>query len=137
MTSLIADASVLVKVVVDEEWSAVARERLRSAEQIVCPDLAFAEAYMAVWKKWRRGELPAEHVERTPSALRRLVTKSVPLAVLFESAAALSRSLDHPIYDCFYLALAERERLPLVTADERMLAAAARVEGVEARRLGY
>ncbi len=29
--------------------------------------------------------------------------------------------LRHPVYDCFYLALAEAEEAPLVTADRRLL----------------
>jgi predicted nucleic acid-binding protein len=32
--------------------------------------------------------------------------------------------LRHPIYDCFYLALAQREGASLVTADNKMLGAA-------------
>jgi predicted nucleic acid-binding protein len=42
---------------------------------------------------------------------------------------------DHPIYDCFYLALAEREHLPIVTADGRLLAAARKLGTIEARPL--
>ena len=46
-----------------------------------------------------------------------------PLRPLASSAAALARALDHPVYDCFYLALAEAENVPLVTADRRLMAA--------------
>jgi len=35
---------------------------------------------------------------------------------------ALALELDHPVYDCFYLALAELERNSMVTADQRLLA---------------
>jgi predicted nucleic acid-binding protein len=34
---------------------------------------------------------------------------------------AISRALDHPVYDCFYLALAEDRHATLVTADGRLL----------------
>lgn len=34
-------------------------------------------------------------------------------------ALALAQELDHPVYDCLYLALVEREKRPLVTADRR------------------
>jgi predicted nucleic acid-binding protein len=34
---------------------------------------------------------------------------------------AIARDLDHPDYDCFYLALAEQRQATLVTADRRLL----------------
>ncbi|MGD9512257.1 MAG: VapC toxin family PIN domain ribonuclease, partial [Geminicoccaceae bacterium] len=40
-----------------------------------------------------------------------------PLAA---AAARIARILDHPVYGCFYLALAEREAAPVVTADDRL-----------------
>jgi predicted nucleic acid-binding protein len=51
-------------------------------------------------------------------------------APLLPRALAMARRLAHPVDDCVYLALAERERAALVTADERLPRAAA------ARRLG-
>ena len=33
----------------------------------------------------------------------------------------VARRLGHPVYDCVYLALAEREHAALVTADHRLL----------------
>ncbi len=35
---------------------------------------------------------------------------------------ALAADLDHPVYDCLYLALAELREASLVTADQRLLA---------------
>jgi predicted nucleic acid-binding protein len=46
----------------------------------------------------------------------------VPAASLRERAFAMALELGHPVYDCFYLALAERRRTQLVTADSRLLA---------------
>jgi predicted nucleic acid-binding protein len=34
---------------------------------------------------------------------------------------AIALDLDHPVYDCFYLALAEIEQNAMVTADQRLL----------------
>jgi len=45
----------------------------------------------------------------------------VPLAGLSRRAAAIALALDHPVYDCFYLALAEARDAPMVTADRRLL----------------
>jgi predicted nucleic acid-binding protein len=43
----------------------------------------------------------------------------VPLAA---TAARTALEIDHPVYDCFYLALAELESTQLVTADARLVA---------------
>ena len=42
-------------------------------------------------------------------------------------ALALACHLDHPVYDCLYLALARRVAALLLTADQRLLQLAARV----------
>ena len=43
-----------------------------------------------------------------------------PLTRLAVRATEIALQLDHPVYDCFYLALAEAERCLLVTADQRL-----------------
>jgi predicted nucleic acid-binding protein len=40
---------------------------------------------------------------------------------LFEAATQISIDLDHPAYDCVYLALAIENKCHFVTADERLL----------------
>jgi predicted nucleic acid-binding protein len=53
-----------------------------------------------------------------------VVTRLIPLEELAPSALAIAAELKHPIHDCFYVALAERESAALVTADKRLLALA-------------
>jgi predicted nucleic acid-binding protein len=62
-------------------------------------------------------------------------SKLVPIHDLASVAAAMAIDLRHPIYDCFYLALAERERAPLISTDKRLLAAARLMKGIEVRAL--
>jgi predicted nucleic acid-binding protein len=40
---------------------------------------------------------------------------------LMEPATRIAIELDHPAYDCIYLALAAERDCPFVTADERLL----------------
>jgi predicted nucleic acid-binding protein len=47
----------------------------------------------------------------------------------------LAVDLRHPIYDCLYLALAERERVPIVSADAKLLSAAKRMGTIETKPL--
>jgi predicted nucleic acid-binding protein len=42
-------------------------------------------------------------------------------------ALALACHLDHPVYDCLYLALARREAAQLLTADQRLEKLASKV----------
>jgi predicted nucleic acid-binding protein len=43
----------------------------------------------------------------------------LPTSELATQAIALSLALDHPVYDCLYLATAELEAAVLITADAR------------------
>lgn len=60
----------------------------------------------------------------------------IPLHLLADEAAGTAIALNHPVYDCFYLALARRENAPLITADKRLAAAAQTLPDVEVRLLG-
>jgi predicted nucleic acid-binding protein len=59
----------------------------------------------------------------------------IPLVELADAAVALAIRLKHPIYDCFYLALAERERCALITADARLVEAAKGIKNSQVRPL--
>ena len=131
--SLIVDASVAVKWFLDEEGCEEARALLDD-EAVEAPDLILLETYSAVWKRWRRGEArPAQLRELVP-ALSRALDAVHPLAPLAGEAGRLALELRHPVYDCAYLALAARERLPLATADDKLFRLAGRL-GIDARRL--
>jgi predicted nucleic acid-binding protein len=58
----------------------------------------------------------------------------VPLEELAARASELAIDLRRPIYDCFYLALAQRETAILVTVDEDMIAAGRKAK-IKVRRL--
>jgi predicted nucleic acid-binding protein len=45
----------------------------------------------------------------------------VPTRSLFEAATRMSIEIDHPAYDCLYLALAVEKKCQFVTADQRFL----------------
>lgn len=118
---MIVDASVAVKWVVEEEGSGAAR---RLAEQeMEAPDLLLIECANILWKKTVLGDLT---LAEAAVALRELQSAPVSLAPsshLLDVALALSSELRHPIYDCLYLALADRRKRPLVTADKRLASA--------------
>jgi predicted nucleic acid-binding protein len=117
---MVIDASVGVKWVVPEDDSAAAIELLQNGNVFV-PTLFHVEVGNAIWKKVRRNEIALEPVLPFYGALPELVQtiSEVPFNL---RAAELAVELQHPIYDCFYLAMAENMDEELVTADLRFLA---------------
>jgi predicted nucleic acid-binding protein len=124
--SLIVDASVAIKWFVEEPGSRQA-ERYLERTDLVAPTLIVAEVTNALWKRVRRGALNVdqalEALDRLPLALAALE----PLESLRQAAMRLAIAHDHPAYDCFYAALAQRDGVPVVTADGRLAALAERV----------
>jgi predicted nucleic acid-binding protein len=50
---------------------------------------------------------------------QRVAIETFALMPLLPSAFAIASAAGHSVYDCLYVALAEREDCPLVTADRR------------------
>ena len=74
-----------------------------------------------MWKKSRVGELTSAQAAAAMDALPGFFDDLVPCLHLGTRSLALAEALDHPVYDCFYLALAERDGAMAVTADARLL----------------
>jgi predicted nucleic acid-binding protein len=120
MTGYVVDASVAVKWLVDEALSDEAAGLLDRLDALVAPELMFAEAVNALWAMRRRGDIAREDFAEAVGVLKAApVAVPAPMRQLAPSAARLALDLDHPAYDCFYLALALQEQLPVVTADRR------------------
>lgn len=122
--SLIVDASVAVKWVLEEEGSERARA-LRSVE-LWAPDLILLEVFNVVHKRVRQRLAQPDQLAPTASALRAVFAGLAETGRLIDQAAALAQEVDHPIDDCVYLALARQDGRILVTADRRLLEAASR-----------
>jgi predicted nucleic acid-binding protein len=132
--SLIVDASVAIKWYVEEPASAEA-EKLVIRTDLSAPSLIFAEVGNAFWKRIRRG---ASSIEQARAARHRLsddLATIEPIAELHQGTMTLAIELDHPIYDCFYLALAARQNAPIATTDRRLAALAGRA-GIATELIG-
>jgi len=74
-----------------------------------------------LWKKARRGELSDEQAAQGLGLIGRTVQRFIPDKALADRALSIARSIDHPVYDCLYLACAEREDGVVVTSDNRLI----------------
>jgi len=115
----VVDASVAVKWLLEEPGTAEAEALLAGGEPPWAPELLLAEIGNVIWKRTRRSEAPTAlraGYDLLPGSFRHLV----PMAELASESFDLALRHDHPISDCFYVALARRESAPLVTADARL-----------------
>lgn len=119
MIPIIIDASAAIKWVVEEEGSEAAAAL--SQQELLAPSLVMAECANALWANARRGELTAAEVIERIQILFEAPVELVPLEPLIEPAVELALKLDHPIYDCLYLALARQRSGLVVTADRRFM----------------
>ena len=118
--ALIIDASVAIKWFIDEPGSDPARRLWRDEPDLLAPDLIIPEVCNAAWRKVRLGESHPAQAKEIAVRLRQGMVEFRPTAPLAARAIGLALDLDHPVYVCFYLALAEAERAVLVTADRRL-----------------
>ena len=123
----VVDASTALKWVLQEDGSDAAAELL-DGRILHAPALLFTEAANALWSAARRGRLtPAEAADAVDLLMRAPLRQAADEPMLAARALQLGVLLDHPVYDCTYLALAMRHEVPVVTADRRFAQAAGRV----------
>jgi predicted nucleic acid-binding protein len=118
---LVLDASLAVKIFVDEEGSEQARRLAASGARFAAPEFVMAEIASVFLKRLRRGELRRTYAEAALSRARGVFDELVSTHLL--TARAFEIAADHgaSAYDAHYVALAEARGWPLATADLRLV----------------
>jgi predicted nucleic acid-binding protein len=121
---IVLDASALVKLVVEEENSEVARKiykkELAARERILVPYLALPESLNTIWKYHTlKKELNDEKFKSTLDDLLSIFNK---LEKVHESSIAkLASEIAHvhriAVYDAIYIAISRLNNAPLLTFD--------------------
>lgn len=117
---IVVDASVAIQTVLQEPDSAIAVAALRSRTW-TAPDLILAECANIIWKRHRMGDINDAEAAEAVHLIEALNMYTEPSRRLIEPAVALAIRLQHPAYDCFYLAHAEEMKLPVLTADNKLI----------------
>ena len=118
--SIVIDASVALKWVFEEPGTEAALA-LRG-EQLIAPAIWLAEAANALWRHVRLGETTAAEALARMDELAKAPVATLSIEPHVARALRLGTEISHPVYDCFYLALAEQRGTRLVTDDRRLLA---------------
>jgi predicted nucleic acid-binding protein len=123
----ILDASAAVRLIVGDPAAAELADLIREAPLVLAPELMLTEVANTLWKLQRAGHLVDLDPQQLLAEAHDLVDRVEPDRHLHVEALALACHLDHPVYDCLYLALARREAATLLTVDRRLRQLAERV----------
>jgi predicted nucleic acid-binding protein len=120
---LVVDASVAFKwFLADEPFGAEALAVLRKDVALIAPEIVVAEVCNAAWRSARLGRISESQADEIARFLPRLFDELIGTAAFAPRAVAVAFELGHPVYDCFYLVIADARQTNLVTADTRLLA---------------
>lgn len=122
--TLVVDASVAVKWFVAEELHEEAERLLDLGDTLTAPDLIVPEVTNIVWKKTVLGQIDPSHAAIVAAAICNSPVILHPSSRLNERALEIALDLNHPVYDCLYIACAEAAGGTLITADRRLFSAA-------------
>ena len=117
----VVDASVACKWFFEEHLSVEAQALAATRYVLLAPDLIIAECTNVAWRRVRDGHASPEQAEAFLKALPAWFENLTPSAQLHEAAFRIARTVNHPVYDCLYIALAARDAAPLVTADATLV----------------
>lgn len=119
--NLVVDASVAVKWIVPEEQEVSAEALLFSDARWIAPEFLMIEVANVLCTKMRSGRLELTHARSGLEFIKSTIERFVADGELMGRAFEIAVDLDHPIYDCLYIACAEREQAQMVTADRRLV----------------
>ncbi len=115
MKTFVIDASIAVKWVVDEDGTPQALA-LREKAKLIAPD--WSPSAPTCLEKVQRRELLWEEALLAARLLQHAEIELSSMRSLLERAMQISIEINHPAYDCVYLALAADVDWEFVTADE-------------------
>ena len=120
MNTVVIDADIAIKWVVEEDGTQEALA-LRRRSELVAPDLLAVECANILWKKVQREELSKDEALLAARLLQAADIEFLPTRSLLEAATRIAVELNHPAYDCLYIALAVERDCRFITADERFV----------------
>jgi len=125
MSRTVVDASVLIKLYINEAGSRRAATAIRKTEALFAPDLLWPEAGNILWKYVRRGELEAEAADAMLADMLQMPIQITATRDVITQALEIATQTDRTVYDSVYLATAVQTKALLLTADERLVNALA------------
>jgi predicted nucleic acid-binding protein len=121
----VLDASVALKWVLTEPDSpkalAVRDDYRKQLHELLAPDVFPVEVAHALTRAERKGLIKPPQAARLLADVLSTPMPLQPYQSLLPRAVAISSAMRCGVYDCLYVALAEREGCELLTADDKLL----------------
>jgi predicted nucleic acid-binding protein len=122
---IVVDASVTAKWFLAEDDTPLANALLQGTQKLFAPALIRTEVHAALTRRYRTGQAPEAEVRQACRDWSEMIDEGLLTLLASEpdepQAIDLSLQLKHPFQDCLYLALAQRLKIPLVTADPKFI----------------
>jgi predicted nucleic acid-binding protein len=121
----VLDSNVGVKWVLPEDLSVkalgVRDEFVQGLHELLAPDVFLVEAAHALTRAQRQGKVTPAEVNSFMGDLLTTLPQLHAHRPLLARAIEISLQRRHGVYDCLYVALAEREGCLLLTADAKLI----------------
>jgi len=122
LNEFVLDASVVVKLFLEDSGSDDAEALIASSSRLIAPDWVHVETANVIQRAVRADQLAMPSAMSALRSIPAFFDELVETIPLLSPAFELSVELGHPIYDCLYLALAVERDACLVTADQKFVA---------------
>ncbi len=93
---------------------------MRGREDLLAPDLLWAEVASVIWKRQRRGDISAEDAFGIARDVLSLPLRTYSAFELMADALDIATRFGRSVYDSLYVTLAVRSKSRMVTADRRL-----------------
>jgi len=120
--TLILDASSAVSMILDpiHPKSNFENEIVLSSDNVICPDIFISEITNAFWKYCIYGKMEISDAKKYGNSVLALIDIFIRTETLWQEALEIGFNTQHSTYDCFYLALARKEKAVLITRDKKL-----------------
>jgi len=134
LTAYVLDAGVAAKWVLPPKDEPLAAESVRLLQRFAAgevhlsvPDLFWPEIGNVLWRSVRLGRITEQSAYAAIDGFQTLGIRTTQARPLLRDAVTIAVGFERSLYDAVYLALAMASGRPLITADERLINAGARL----------
>ncbi len=125
---IVLDVSAAFAIITNANGSQNFLDVISQATVVLAPDLFYSEAANVGWKYHQLEDISPEEALRLSETAIQLIDIFFPAEPIWKDALQLGCELGHPVYDCFYLVLTQKQEATLLTKDKKLMKMAKRID---------